>query len=100
LRPIRANDQGFQPLSLLFKRIAIQEMGSVELLAERVLFVKGDVEMAARLRRARAGGKTPGENGDRQPEFTRKFRSGHWRQSPFSQLVLVQVAGVQLECLI
>jgi bacterioferritin len=39
------DDQGFKPLSLLFKRIAIQEMGHVELLAERVLFLKGDVEM-------------------------------------------------------
>jgi bacterioferritin len=39
------DDQGFPPLSLLFKRIAIQEMGHVELLAERILFLKGDVEM-------------------------------------------------------
>jgi bacterioferritin len=39
------DDQGFKPLSLLFKRIAIQEMGHVELLAERVLFLKGDVVM-------------------------------------------------------
>ena len=38
-------DQGFGPLSMLFKQIAIQEMGHVELLAERVLFLKGDVEM-------------------------------------------------------
>ncbi len=40
-------DQGFGPLSQLFKRIAIEEMGHVELLADRVLFLKGDVEMAA-----------------------------------------------------
>ena len=40
-------DQGFAPLSMLFKRIAIQEMGHVEVLAERILFLKGDVEMAA-----------------------------------------------------
>ena len=39
------DDQGLGPLSLLFKRIAIQEMGHVELLAERILFLKGDVEM-------------------------------------------------------
>jgi bacterioferritin len=39
------DDQGFQPLSNLFKQIAIQEMGHVELLAERVLFLKGEVEM-------------------------------------------------------
>lgn len=40
------DDQGFKPLASLFKRTAIQEMGHVELLAERVLFLKGDVEMA------------------------------------------------------
>lgn len=40
-------DQGFGPLSALFKQIAIREMGHVELLAERVLFLKGDVEMVA-----------------------------------------------------
>jgi bacterioferritin len=39
------DDQGFKPLSQLFKRIAIQEMGHVEVLAERILFLKGDVEM-------------------------------------------------------
>ena len=41
------DDQGFKPLSQLFKRIAIQEMGHVEALAERILFLKGDVEMVA-----------------------------------------------------
>ena len=41
------DDQGFGPLSMLFKRIAIMEMGHVELLAERILFLKGDVEMSA-----------------------------------------------------
>ena len=39
------DDQGYAPLSLLLKRIAIQEMGHVERLAERILFLKGDVEM-------------------------------------------------------
>lgn len=39
------DDQGLGPLSQLFKRIAIQEMGHVESLAERVLFLKGDVDM-------------------------------------------------------
>ncbi|HEY9141306.1 MAG TPA: ferritin-like domain-containing protein [Bryobacteraceae bacterium] len=39
------DDQGFKPLSQLFKRVAIQEMGHVEVLAERILFLKGDVEM-------------------------------------------------------
>ena len=31
----------------MFKRIAIQEMGHVERLAERIIFLKGDVEMVA-----------------------------------------------------
>jgi bacterioferritin len=39
------DDQGFTPLSSLFKRIAIEEMGHVEALSERILFLKGDVEM-------------------------------------------------------
>jgi bacterioferritin len=39
------DDQGFGPLSLLLKRIAIEEMGHVERLAERILFLKGDIEM-------------------------------------------------------
>jgi len=38
-------DQGFGPLAMLLKQIAIQEMGHVELLAERILFLKGDVVM-------------------------------------------------------
>jgi len=41
------DDQGFRPLSMLFKSTAIQEMGHVELLAERILFLKGDVKMVA-----------------------------------------------------
>ena len=40
------DDQGFGPLSALFKTAAIQEMGHVERLAERILFLGGDVEMA------------------------------------------------------
>ena len=39
------DDQGFGPLSLLLKRIAIVEMGHIEQLAERILFLKGEVEM-------------------------------------------------------
>jgi bacterioferritin len=39
------DDQGYMPLANLFKRIAIQEMGHVEVLAERILFLKGDVVM-------------------------------------------------------
>ncbi|MDD3179878.1 MAG: ferritin-like domain-containing protein [Opitutaceae bacterium] len=39
------DDQGFGPLSTLLRRIAIEEMGHVERLAERILFLKGDVQM-------------------------------------------------------
>jgi len=39
------DDQGFGPLALLFKRTAIEEMGHIEALSERILFLHGDVEM-------------------------------------------------------
>ena len=39
------DDQGFGPLAMLFKQTAIEEMRHVEVLAERILFLKGDVEM-------------------------------------------------------
>jgi bacterioferritin len=39
------DDQGFDLLAGLFKRTAIEEMLHVEKLAERILFLKGDVEM-------------------------------------------------------
>ncbi len=41
------DDQGYDILSELFRRTAIQEMGHVEVLAERILFLKGDVIMRA-----------------------------------------------------
>lgn len=41
------DDQGFGPLSQLFKMTAIREMTHVETLAERILFLEGDVEMQA-----------------------------------------------------
>jgi len=41
------DDQGFAPLSALFRRIAVQEMGHLDGLAERILFLKADVEMIA-----------------------------------------------------
>ncbi len=41
------DDMGFDPLAGLFKRTAIQEMGHIERLADRVLFLKGEVEMKA-----------------------------------------------------
>ena len=40
-------DQGFVLLSGLFERTAIEEMQHVELLAERIIFLGGDVEMVA-----------------------------------------------------
>ncbi len=39
------DDIGYDLLASLFKRTAIEEMGHVEKLAERILFLKGDVEM-------------------------------------------------------
>ena len=39
------DDQGYNHLAGLFKKTAIQEMGHVEALAERILFLKGDVTM-------------------------------------------------------
>lgn len=39
------DDQGYDLLAGLFKQTAIQEMGHVETLAERILFLKGDVAM-------------------------------------------------------
>ena len=41
------DDQGFDLLAGLFKRTAIEEMVHIERLAERILFLKGDVEMTA-----------------------------------------------------
>ena len=40
----RCDDMGFDLVSNLFKRIAIQEMMHVEQLAERILFLKGEVK--------------------------------------------------------
>ncbi|MEZ4388552.1 MAG: ferritin-like domain-containing protein [Candidatus Krumholzibacteriia bacterium] len=41
------DDQGFDLLAGLFKRTAIEEMIHIEKLADRILFLKGDVEMVA-----------------------------------------------------
>jgi len=41
------DDQGYGPLAELFRRTAIQEMGHIEELAERIIFLGGDVEMVA-----------------------------------------------------
>ncbi len=39
------SDQGYDLLANLFRKTAIEEMIHVERLAERILFLKGDVEM-------------------------------------------------------
>ena len=39
------DDQGYELLANLFKKTAIDEMLHVEILAERILFLKGEVEM-------------------------------------------------------
>ncbi len=41
------DDQGFDLLANLFKRTAIEEMMHIELVSERILFLKGEVEIAA-----------------------------------------------------
>lgn len=41
------DDSGYDLLSNLFKKTAIEEMTHVERLSDRILFLKGDVEMAA-----------------------------------------------------
>jgi len=41
------DDRGYDLLAGLFKRTAIEEMLHIEMLAERIIFLKGDVEMKA-----------------------------------------------------
>ncbi len=41
------DDQGFDLLASLFKRTAIEEMVHIERLAERILFLKGEVDLKA-----------------------------------------------------
>ncbi len=41
------DDQGYELLASLFKRTAIEEMIHIEKCADRILFLKGDVEMKA-----------------------------------------------------
>lgn len=40
-------DQGLGPLAALFRSTAIEEMGHVARLSERILFLKGDVDLKA-----------------------------------------------------
>ena len=44
---VHCDDQGYDLIAGLFKRTAIQEMLHIEELSERILFLKGDVEMIA-----------------------------------------------------
>ncbi len=41
------DDQGYDLLAGLFKRTAIEEMLHIEMISERILFLKGEVEMKA-----------------------------------------------------
>jgi len=41
------DDQGYDLLAGLFKKTAIEEMLHIERIAERILFLKGEVEMKA-----------------------------------------------------
>lgn len=41
------DNKGYEPLSLLFRKIAIEEMMHIERISERIIFLKGDVEMKA-----------------------------------------------------
>ena len=41
----QCDDQGYDLLANLFKRTAIEEMMHIEMLAERILFLKGEVEL-------------------------------------------------------
>ena len=43
------DDQGFGPLALLYKRTAMEEMVHIERLSERILFLRGEVDLAASL---------------------------------------------------
>lgn len=67
------DDQGYDLLSGLFKRTAIQEMGHVELLAERILFLKGDVVMKA------SGDVAPVQDVAAMLEMARKMEEGSAR---------------------
>jgi bacterioferritin len=41
------DDQGYDLLANLFRKTAIEEMMHIEMIAERILFLKGEVEMKA-----------------------------------------------------
>jgi bacterioferritin len=64
------DDQGYDLLSALFRKTAIEEMGHVELLAERVLFLKGEVVMKV------AGDIQPEKDVSKMLEIARKMEEG------------------------
>jgi bacterioferritin len=43
----QCDDQGYDLLAALFKRTAIEEMMHIEKIADRILYLKGDVELKA-----------------------------------------------------
>jgi bacterioferritin len=67
------DDQGYDILSAMFRRTAIQEMGHVEVLAERILFLKGDVDMKA------AGTVTPSRDVAEMLKMARQMEEGSAR---------------------
>jgi bacterioferritin len=64
------DDQGLDLLSSLFRRTAIEEMMHVEKLAERVLFLKGDVVMKT------AGPVSPVKDVKKMLEMARAMEEG------------------------
>ncbi len=65
------SDMGYLLLANLFKRIAIEEMLHTERLAERILFLKGEVEMihsgeVKKNTRPKRNAKTRCRNGNRK----------------------------------
>lgn len=67
------DDQGYDLLSALFKRTAIQEMGHVEILAERILFLDGEVIMKT------ASDVNPVQAVNEMLEMARKMEEGSAR---------------------
>lgn len=47
---VQMEDAGYKPLADLFRRLAIVEMRHIELLSERILFLRGEVDMNAAFR--------------------------------------------------
>jgi bacterioferritin len=71
------DEQGLGFLSVLFRAIAIQEMGHVERLAERILFLKGDVnmKMAAEVERITEPEQMLAKAGQMEEESAKSYNS-------------------------